>query len=202
MDELTIEPLTPRTWDALAGLFSQGGDPKWCWCTFWRVPGSSWATTTPTKNRRMLRGLAESRGRVPGLVALRDGEAVGWISLGPREEFERLARSRTIPQLPGNDVWSVVCFVVGRRARRAGVASALLKAAVDHARASGARVLEAYPVQTDGTRISSASAYTGTLGMFERAGFKIASETTSQAGGGLPRVVVRRALRPRRAKGA
>jgi hypothetical protein len=69
---------------------------------------------------------------------------------------------------------------------------------VDHARAGGARVLEAYPVQTDGTRISSASAYTGTLGMFERAGFKVASETSSKAGGGLPRVIVRRALRPSR----
>jgi GNAT superfamily N-acetyltransferase len=149
-----------------------------------------------------LRARATGTGVTPGLVALRDGEAVGWVSLGPREDFERLTRSRTIPQLPGTDVWSIVCFVVGRRARRSGVASALLRAAVDHARAGGARVLEAYPVQTDGTRISSASAYTGTLGMFERAGFRIASETTSKAGGGLPRVVVRRSLRPSRRKAA
>lgn len=202
MDELTIRPLTLETWEALAGLFTQGGDPKWCWCTYWRVPGSTWATATPTANRRALRSLAKDGDHSPGLVAMCDGEAVGWVSLGPREDFERLAKSRTIPQLPGADVWSIVCFVVGRRARRAGVASALLKAAVDHARAGGARALEAYPVQTDGTRITSASAYTGTLRMFERAGFKVASETTSKAGGGLPRVVVRRALRPGRKKAA
>jgi GNAT superfamily N-acetyltransferase len=198
VDELEIRPLTLETWDALAGLFTQGGDPKWCWCTYWRVPGSTWAAASPAGNRRALRKLATDGDHAPGLVALRDGEAVGWVSLGPREDFERLARSRTVPQLPGTAVWSIVCFVVGRHARRAGVASALLEAAIEHARAGGARVLEAYPVQTDGTRINSASAYTGTLGMFERAGFKVASETTSKAGGGLPRVVVRRALRPRR----
>jgi GNAT superfamily N-acetyltransferase len=194
---LEIRPLTAETWDALAALFSQGGDPKWCWCTYWRVPGSSWSTATPDGNGRLLRRLTDASGVTPGLVALRDGEAVGWISLGPREDYERLERSRTIPQLPGGEVWSIVCFVVGRRARRTGVARALLKAAVDHARASGAKVLEAYPVRTGGQRIASASAYTGTLGMFERAGFKVASETTSKAGGGLPRVVVRRALRRR-----
>lgn len=201
MDELTVRPLTAETWDALAGLFSQGGDPKGCWCTYWRVPRSTWATAKPPAKRQALRSLATKGMHAPGLVALRDGEAIGWVSLGPREDYARLAGSRTIPQLPGNEVWSIVCFVVGRRSRRSGVASALLEAAIAHARAGGARVLEGYPVQTDGTRISSASAYTGTLGMFERAGFRIASETTSQAGGGLPRVVVRRALRPGRRTG-
>jgi hypothetical protein len=39
--------------------------------------------------------------------------------------------------------------------------------------------------------MASASAYTGTAGMFERAGFSIASETTSKAGGGLSRIVAR-----------
>jgi ribosomal protein S18 acetylase RimI-like enzyme len=198
---LEIRPLTAETWDALVGLFTQGGDPKWCWCTYWRVPGSTWSTATLEGNRRLLRRLTDAGGVTPGLVAMRDGEAVGWVSLGPRDDYERLERSRTIPQLPGNEIWSIVCFVVGRRARRAGVAEALLKAAVDHARASGAKVLEAYPVRTDGQRISSASAYTGTLGMFERSGFKVASETSSKAGGGMPRVVVRRRLRQRRMGG-
>lgn len=40
--------------------------------------------------------------------------------------------------------------------------------------------------------MSSASAYTGTAGMFERAGFTRSSPTTSKAQGGRPRIVVRR----------
>ena len=125
-------------------------------------------------------------------MALRDGVAVGWVGLGPREAFPRLARSRTIPQLPGEHVWVVNCFVVAKDARRSGVAGALLEAAVAYAAEHGARLVEGYPVQTGGERMASASAYTGTEGMFERAGFETASTTTSKARGGRPRVVMRR----------
>jgi hypothetical protein len=38
----------------------------------------------------------------------------------------------------------------------------------------------------------AALAYTGTLGMFERAGFSVAAETTSRPHPGMRRVVVRR----------
>ena len=57
--------------------------------------------------------------------------------------------------------------------RGQGVAAALLDAAISHARASGAELLEAYPADTDGGRIPSAAAYKGTLSMFERAGFAV-----------------------------
>lgn len=194
MDDITVRPLTPQTWDAVAALFEQGGDPKRCWCMYWRLPGASWSMAAAAGNRAGLRGLVEAGGVPPGLVAQRAGDAVGWVSLGPREDFARLARSRTIPRLPGDDVWSIVCFVVSRRARRTGIAAALLDAAVDHAGAQGAGALEAYPVDTGGTRITSASAYTGTAGMFRRAGFEVVSATTSRAGGACSRVVVRRTL--------
>jgi GNAT superfamily N-acetyltransferase len=190
---MEILPLSPETWPALAALFAAGGDPKWCWCQFWRKPGVSWSNTTPDDNRAELRALV-GRDPAPGLVALRDGVAVGWVGLGPREDFGRLTRSRTIPTLPGDAVWTVNCFVVARVARRSGVAGALLDAAVAYAREHGARLVEGYPVQTGGKRMSAASAYTGTSGMFERAGFDEVAPTTSHAGKGLPRVVVRREL--------
>ncbi|HEY4753484.1 MAG TPA: GNAT family N-acetyltransferase, partial [Candidatus Limnocylindrales bacterium] len=162
---LSIVPPSPGTWDALADLFSAGGDPKWCWCQFWRKPGSNWSNTTPDDNRRDLRALVDDESLAPGLVAMQDGKAIGWVGLGPREAFPRLARSRTLPQLPGDAVWSVNCFVVARTARRHGVADALLCAAVDYAEEHGAKIVEGYPVDTSGSRIPSASVYTGTTGM-------------------------------------
>jgi hypothetical protein len=50
---------------------------------------------------------------------------------------------------------------------------ALLEAAVDYARDNGALRLEAYPVETEGSRLPSANVYMGTLTMFERAGFEV-----------------------------
>ena len=93
-------------------------------------------------------------------------------------------RARTSSGCPGrgrSPSWrattcgSINCFVVARTARRSGVASALLDAAVAYAAEHGAAILEGYPVDTRGTRISSASVYTGTAGMFRRAGFEVAA---------------------------
>jgi ribosomal protein S18 acetylase RimI-like enzyme len=65
----------------------------------------------------------------------------------------------------------VVCFYIDRDHRGTGVATALLSAAIEHARAAGAEVLEAYPVEPEG-RTDNASAFTGLRTMFERAGFR------------------------------
>ncbi len=154
---------------------------------------SNWSNTTADDNRTDLQALV-GQDPAPGLVAMRDGKAIGWVGLGPREEFDRLMRSRTIPQLPGDGVWVVNCFVVAKAARRGGVAGALLDAAVAYSGEHGAVTLEGYPVETGGARMSSASAYTGTTGMFDRAGFAPAAPTSSKAQGGRPRIVVRREL--------
>ncbi|MDQ4036169.1 MAG: GNAT family N-acetyltransferase [Chloroflexota bacterium] len=172
--DLDIQPLTRERLPDLAALFGQGGDPKWCWCSFYRVRGSSWQNTTAAGNRRVLeKAVDELDGRAPGLVAYRDGEAIGWVSLGPREDYERLVHSKVLAPIDDRPVWSIVCFVVGRAARGQGVAAALLDAAVDYARQHGATLLEGYPVETDGKRVPSSDAYKGTVGMFERAGFKV-----------------------------
>jgi hypothetical protein len=73
------------------------------------------------------------------------------------------------------------------------VASALLEAAVEQARAAGAPAIEAYPADPGPKRLPAAAAYTGILSMFEAAGFSKTADTQSRTGG-VPRVVVRREL--------
>ena len=192
---LEIQPLTPERFADLAQLFGQGGDPKWCWCASFRKRGRDW-DSSPAENRAILEAAVRddaAAGRAPGLVAYVDGKAVGWASVGPRSEYERLAYSRVLAPVDDVPVWSIVCFVVGRRSRGQGVASSLLGAAVEYAREHGATVLEAYPIDTDGDRVASANLYTGTLGMFKRAGFEVVA--TRQANSSTrPRPIVRRAL--------
>jgi ribosomal protein S18 acetylase RimI-like enzyme len=187
--DLTIVPLTPDRLDDLASLFDQGGDPKWCWCAWFRVRNRNWSNSTPDTNRALLGELAGGP-VAPGLVAYRKGQAVGWVSLGPREDYERLAYSKGLEPIDDRPVWSIVCFVVGRRERGRGIASALLDAAIEHARSSGATTLEAYPTDTKGDRIASASVYRGTLSMFETAGFTVVARRPATATG-TPRPTVR-----------
>ena len=173
---LTIAPLTAERFADLAELFTTG-DPRWCWCMYFRARGRTWANSTPASNRSDLRHLAEAadegRAAAPGLVAYRDGRAIGWVSLGPREDYARLAFSKLLAPVDDRPVWSIVCFVVGRHHRGQGVASALLDAAIAHARANGATTLEGYPIHESRGRVSGDAAYQGTQGMFERAGFRV-----------------------------
>src|SRR5688500_10428023 len=198
MTELEVHPLTQGRMKDLAVLFGRGGDPKWCWCSFFRIRNVDFQNATAAGNRKVLESAVKvtaADGRAPGLVAYRDGEPIGWVSLGPRDDYERLKHSKVLAPIDDKPVWSIVCFVVAKSARRQGVARALLDAAMDYAREHGATLLEGYPVETDGQRLPAANAYKGTVGMFEGAGFKIVERR--QANRTTPvRPIVRRRVRP------
>jgi GNAT superfamily N-acetyltransferase len=195
---LDIRPMTPDRLPDLSSLFEQGGDPKWCWCAYFRIRGFDFSKGSKERHRAAMEAAtyaSAKEDRAPGLVAYDGDEAVGWISIGPREDYERLAHSTVLKPLDDKPVWSIVCFVVGRHARGRGVARKLLDAGVDYAREHGARFLEAYPVEVaEGTRVPPGDAYRGTLSMFENAGFKIAARRATP-GSRTTRPIVRRAIR-------
>jgi GNAT superfamily N-acetyltransferase len=140
---------------------------------FYRRSGA-WAPPTGLTrgeaNRRALRKLA-SADPPPGLLAYRGRTPVGWVSLGPREDFARLARSPVMKPVDDRPVWSVICFVVPAAYRRQGVAAALLRGAIAYARTRGVKLLEAYPVDKRG-RVSDDSLWFGTKSMYDAAGFR------------------------------
>jgi len=169
-------------------------DAPACWCLTYRLTSSENSALRGQDRPARLKQLC-ARDVAPGLLAYLDGEPVGWCALGPRTEMGRLQRSRTIPVVEELSVWSVVCFVVRAGFRRQGVARALLDGAVSYASECGAQVLETYPVDPDGARVSGSLAYVGTMSMFERANFRRVVQTSARSGGP-PRWLVRRDLAP------
>ena len=202
MPPLRIVPLTPETWNALVELFREGGDPRWCWCQYWRLRARDFAALKVPELRARLAAQAASP-EPPGLVALElddggrtdaDGRerAVGWVSLGPVTTFERIVRSRVIPRIDDRPVWSIVCFAVSASARGRGVGTALLEAAIAYARERGAVALEGYPIVPEpGEPVVAESAFSGTLPMFERAGFTVVADRASDPSSRYRRVVAR-----------
>jgi GNAT superfamily N-acetyltransferase len=180
--ELVAHPLTPERWPDLERLFGPSGAYSNCWCAFQRVTGREFSAGCANRgagNRALLRRLTEDGSR-PGLIAYRDGEPVGWVSVGPRPEFGRILRSPITRLAPDEaadpSVWSVVCFFIPRDHRGRGLGRALLDQALRHARRGGASVLEGYPVDTGGERVQASSAFTGTLALFRDAGFEVVDE--------------------------
>lgn len=191
---IEIHPATADRFDDVATLLGpQQQDAPACWCLYFRLTSSEFGAVHGAARPQLLRDLC-SREDAPGVLAYLDGEPVGWCALGPRAEMGRLERSRTIPRIDDVPVWSIVCFVVRPGFRRRGVAGALLEGAVEYARSRGATMVEGYPADTAGERISTAFAYVGTTGMFERAGFHRVVETAARTGG-KPRILMRRQLR-------
>jgi GNAT superfamily N-acetyltransferase len=189
-----VEVVTSERWDHLEAVLGSAGGDGGCWDMFWRLTASEYAASSKDRNRALLRGLVEADPKAPGLVAYCDGEPAGWISVGPRAGYRRLARSRHFAPLDDQDVFSVICLRVTPAHRGMGVALALIHAAVEHARECGATAVEAYPVRTNGRRLKPTEAYCGTLDLFTEAGFQVVRQHTGAVSGGSPRMVVRRFL--------
>lgn len=187
-------PLTEERFADLAALFEEGGDPKWCWCMFFHTRGMSWSNSTAAGNRAGLEELAR-HDPSPGLVCYRGQRVVGWVSLAPREAYDRLTTAKLLAPVDDRPVWSIVCFVVSRKARRAGIGHALLAAAIEYARSRGATTLEGYPLAAVRGRVPAASAFHGTQSMFEKAGFEVV-ETRRWNASSPPRPIMRLELGP------
>jgi GNAT superfamily N-acetyltransferase len=188
-----VHPLTPERWPDLERLFGPSGAYSNCWCTFQRQTGREFAAGCENRgagNRALLRALTDG-GSPPGLIAYRDGVPVGWVSVGPRTEFGRILRSPITHLTPveaaNPTTWAIVCFWMPRAERGKGLGRTLLRAAIGHARSSGAMRLEGYPVDTHGARIPDGNAFTGTLDLFAGEGFASVSERVT----GRPLVVLR-----------
>jgi GNAT superfamily N-acetyltransferase len=168
---LDIHPLTRDRWDDLVTLFDRPGDPKGCWCMYYRVRGRDFERRWGQGNREDFRGVVEG-GPPPGLLAYRDGAPVGWCAVAPRDHFPRILRSpvlRPVDDAPA--CWAVVCFYVVRGERGGGVAAALLEAAVAYAADHGAASVEGYPKDTEGGRRHANELFVGSMSMFADAGF-------------------------------
>jgi GNAT superfamily N-acetyltransferase len=140
------------------------------------VRNKVWNATTLDERRDMLHDEIEA-GPPPGLIAYVDGEAAGWIRVGPRTVQQRILHTRaitaaTVQPLNEDSVWAVTCFVVRKEHRGKGLNAALLASALDYARDSGARVIEAYPVDTSTGSHRSNDLFHGTLSTFLAAGFE------------------------------
>jgi GNAT superfamily N-acetyltransferase len=191
-------PLTAQTWADLENLFELPGGSlvRGCWCMYYRRSGPvSVSARAGEDNKRQLRAVVDS-GVVPGLVGYVDGAPAGWISLGPREDYAKLQRSRIMKPVDEAPVWSIVCTYVAKVHRRLGVQHRLLDAAIRRAREEGVRTLEAYPVDKP-ERSHDDFMFFGSRSLYERAGF---TEVVRRSP---TRVVMRRKLRPpRRAAGS
>ena len=166
---ITIHAATPDRWPDLERLFGPGGAYGGCWCMYFRMRSKDNARAKASERKAVLKSLVES-GEPPGLITYVDGEPAGWVSIDQRERFAMLSYSRIYKPADGGPLWTIVCFVTGRKFRQQGLMATMLRGAVDYARQQGAKVIEAYPVEP-GEELKGYAGYMGIRSVFDRAGF-------------------------------
>ena len=171
-DELTFKPVTMNEWLDFTSLFEEPGPQNGCWCMYWRVKRADCQKQFGEGNKLAFRKIVEA-GKVPGILAYYHGRPVGWCSIAPREEFSVLDRSPTLKRIDNLPVWSVVCFFVSKAYRRRGLTDILIQAAIEYARDKGAKIVEAYPLREEITKLLPYERYMGIETTFRKAGFEV-----------------------------
>ena len=189
----TIVPLAPELWPDFEDLFGKQGACYGCWCTHFRLAPAARRESSRERNKDHIKARIEA-GPPPGLLALEDGKAVGWMQIGPRAdvpEWNNKGRgSAPIDPADASDpaVWAISCFFIRAKARGRGITHRLVEGGIDFARSNGARLVEACPI--DLSRDSrSIGLFVGSSGVFEKAGFERLVER--KAGRPLMRLVLK-----------
>ncbi|MFN0074252.1 MAG: N-acetyltransferase family protein [Chloroflexota bacterium] len=159
---LRISAVTPDTWADFERLFESKGAPSYCWCMAWRKTAEESKKTDRPSLKVAIANRVKS-GTPIGLLGYVESTPVAWCSVAPRHTHSRLVSD-------GSDdegTWSITCFFVSKSHRGKGTGRLMLTVAVQHALASGARVVEAYPVDPD----SPSYRFMGFVSTFAKAGF-------------------------------
>lgn len=187
---LTAKALTRATWPAFARLVEKhGGIFGGCWCiAFHLEPGEG------KRGAAVYRAMKEERvkkGTAHAALVLDGTEAVGWCQFGPTDELPNIRSKKEyekgLEELPD---WRITCFFIDRERRGEGVAQYALRAALKEISRLGGGIVEGYPEDYTGERTSSSFLCSGTLGLFEKAGFKRSRKIAMR------RWVVARRIRP------
>ena len=175
MVSIQLAAATAERWSDVVSVFGRrGDDPGWCWCRRFLDPPPD--AIDPSDNREALRREIHTALVAPGVIAYVDGAPAGWTRVMPRSALPAVLANRALRRVLTEDpgAWWVACFAIDRRSRTCGVATALLDAAVAHARDHGATAVEGHPVDTDSLtarQVSGSALFTGTMRMFLANGF-------------------------------
>ena len=188
---IRIVPANEASWDDLQAILT--GAAGRCQCTRQRLGDREWYALPVEQRAQVLREAVGCDDRSPdrdpartaGIVVYVDDEPAGWAAVDARSAFRRL-RGSPVPwagraELPDDDtVWVIACLVVRRGFRGQHLTYALVAAAVEHARARGARAVEGYPMLTRGAAVTWDELNVGPVGPFLAAGFTEVSHPTTR----------------------
>ena len=174
MNDYVVKPLGPETWDAFARLAERhNGVWNGCWCTWFHAsPAERGGQERTAETNRALKERLVNEGRAHAALVFDGAEAVAWCEYGSPAELPNINHRKkyeaSVDRLPD---YRLTCFFVDKKYRRQGLADVALGGALDLIAQAGGGVVEAYPQDTDGQKVTASFLYSATRSLFEQAGF-------------------------------
>lgn len=167
-----VQPLDESTWPAFSKLVeANGGVWGGCWCICYHLdpngPKGQMKPYRETKHRLV------KEGRAQAALVFDGDEALGWCQFGPSQDLPGVRNRKNYEAgLDAIPDWRITCFFVGKGFRRRGVAHAALRGALAQVASLGGGVVEAYPEDVEGRKVSGSFLHGGTVAMFTAEGFE------------------------------
>jgi GNAT superfamily N-acetyltransferase len=178
LEQLTFEPLTKDNWGKFLQLFGNKGACGNCWCMYYRLKKQDYQEGKQDDgNKNAMKEIVWDN-RPAGVLGFYDGQPIAWCAFAPREDFQKLEKSRVHKRIDDQPVWSIPCFFIDKAFRRHGVSVELLKGVINYARKEGIKIIEAYPTTPTQEKLPDSFAWIGLYKSFERAGFTIVDQTS------------------------
>jgi GNAT superfamily N-acetyltransferase len=174
VSEYTIRPLSTETWDAFARLCEKHNGMGFgqCWCTWFHPRRKDVGLDEEVEAGMPYKEFLVREGRSHAALVFDGDFAIGWCQYGPPEELPSIFHRKEYEaglEFPPD--YRLTCVFVDRDHRRVGVAAIAVQGALDLIAQAGGGVVEAYPQDTAGRKVSASFLYSATRGMFEKAGF-------------------------------
>jgi len=158
---LAIRRANEVSWEELQKLLLSSTAPGLCLCQRYKMLPTECVVslavdTRASRFREQTHPGCSGAKSTTGLVAYLDGEPVGWCAVEPRTAYGGMVRAGRVAWTGRSEdrddasVWAVTCFFTRPGFRKRGISQELASAAIEHARAHGARAVEGYPLSRPG----------------------------------------------------
>jgi GNAT superfamily N-acetyltransferase len=168
MDGYTIKALDESTWDDFAAMVERNtGLFSGCWCT-WFYPQDR----EPEEGNRAYKERMVREGVAGAALVFVEDLAVAWAQYGAPADLPNIHHRKQYEQgVVTPPDYRITCIYVDKRHRRAGLAAAALRGAVDLIAGAGGGLVEGYPQDTPGRKMNPSFLYNTTRHTYEEAGF-------------------------------
>lgn len=172
MSDLIAKPLTVATWPDFERLVeTHNGVWGGCWCMAFH-PARDESRRNPAANKADKLALVK-QGDAHASLVYDNADCVGWCQFGPTTELPRIKHRRAYEAAATHvPDWRITCFFVARTHRKGGVADTALAGAVTEIERLGGGIVESYPEDVEGRKVSGSFLYNATVQLFERHGFE------------------------------